>query len=67
MVNRECTSPGRLYNVRAAMDEKSMFVCSDGGLESWPLVTNQWGAGNFHRRRPKKFRCRTMRARGPWP
>ena len=53
--DRETYVTGAVYNVRAAMDEKSMFVCSDGGLESWPLTTNAAGALTWSQAQAKKI------------
>ncbi|MDR3458872.1 MAG: ATP-binding protein [Verrucomicrobiae bacterium] len=53
--DREMYVTGTVYNVRAAMDEKSFFVCSDGGLEVWPLVTNATGRVEISRTQARKI------------
>jgi len=53
--DREMYCTGAVYNVRAGMDEKSFYVCSDTGLEVWPLVTNAAGALEISQAQARKI------------
>ncbi|HSY16785.1 MAG TPA: hypothetical protein VK815_00560, partial [Candidatus Acidoferrales bacterium] len=53
--DRETYVTGAVDNVRVAMDEKSMYVCGDGGLESWPLVTNAMGTLEISQAQARKI------------
>ncbi|HEV2694810.1 MAG TPA: ATP-binding protein [Verrucomicrobiae bacterium] len=53
--DRETYVPGTFYNVRMAMDEKSLFVCKTNGLETWPLTMDGSGALELSQAQAKKI------------